>query len=452
MQVLTTAPRPLPAQVAYRPLLDRISLQDASLNSLFQVHLQLLALLLWLDREGTGVVTGPQCHAACRALAETYPNECAALLAPSVGAHEGALLRTLSLPAGPGGSIAIRDVADKFVLVDRLHSNQSHFPQPASMLRLRQMRQMRQDSSVSVHSTFSGGSSNASSSRSVLSSASGGSNGRSVSSPNAVAGGSNGRSVSSPSAVAGGSNGRSVSSPSAVAGGSNRASPNRDACMGEVTDDPMPPTELLAVSADVGGFEPAAGVVCHDESQLDGCAHMAPLNHRLTLGRLALLTRSMRAKFGDELPASRVTKLTNLGASDASARELTYALSGEFHKGSQIRDVSMPAQSPPVGGGTRTSIGGPSSGTLGAVSGATRKQATGRGSKPYGVMSARLDTNLKLPPRARGLDRSDAMLESMDAEDEAHGTFGLSEQSLEPENELEEASYHAVANRTIAAD
>jgi hypothetical protein len=223
--------------------------------------------------------------------------------------------------------------------------------------------------------------------------------------------------------------------------------------MGEVTDDPMPPTELLAVSADVGGFEPAAGVVCHDESQLDGCAHMAPLNHRLTLGRLALLTRSMRAKFGNELPASRVTKLTNLGASDASARELTYALSGEFHKGSQ-RDVSMPAPSPPVGGGTRTSIGGLSSGTLGAVSSATRKQATGRGrgSKPYGVMSARLDANLKLPPRARGLDRSDAMLESMDAEDEAHGTFGLSEQSLEPENELEEASYHAVANRTIAAD
>jgi hypothetical protein len=213
--------------------------------------------------------------------------------------------------------------------------------------------------------------------------------------------------------------------------------------MGEVTDDPMPPTELLAVSADVGGFEPAAGVACHDESQLDGCAHMAPLNHRLTLGRLALLTRSMRAKFGDELPASRVTKLTNLGASDASARELTYALSGEFHKGSQM---SMPAQSPPAGG--------LSSGTLGAVSGATRKQATGRGrgSKPYGVMSARLDANLKLPPRARGLDRSDAMLESMDAEDEAHGTFGLSEQSLEPENELEEASYHAVANRTIAAD
>jgi len=423
MQVLTTAPPP-PPQVAYRPLLDRISLPDASLNSLFQVHLQLLALLLWLDREGTGVVTGPQCHAACRALAETYPNECAALLAPSVGAHEGALLRTLSLPAGPEGSIAIRDVADKFVLVDRLHSNQSHFPQPASMLRLRQMRQMRQDSSVSVHSTFSGGSSNASSSRSVLSSASGG------------------------------SNGRSVSSPSAVAGGSNRASPNRDACMGEVTDDPMPPTELLAVSADVGGFEPAAGVVCHDESQLDGCAHMAPLNHRLTLGRLALLTRSMRAKFGDELPASRVTKLTNLGASDASARELTYALSGEFHKGSQIRDVSMPAPSLPAGGGTRTSVGGLSSGTLGAVSGATRKQATGRGrgSKPYGVMSARLDANLKLPPRARGLDRSDAMLESMDAEDEAHGTFGLSEQSLEPENELEEASYHAVANRTIAAD
>ena len=31
-------------------------------------------------------------------------------------------------------------------------------------------------------------------------------------------------------------------------------------------------------------------------------------------------------------------------------------------------------------------------------------------------------------------------LESMEAEDEAHGTFGLSEQSLEPENELEQAS------------
>ena len=338
-------------EVAYRPLLDRLSLQDTSLDSLFQVHLQLLALLLYLDREGTGAVTGTQCLAACRALAEAYPNEAAALLAPNEAAallpSEAALLRTLSLTPGPGGSIAICDVADKFVLVDRLHSNQSHFPQPTNMLRL---RQMRQESSISVLSAVSGGSSNASSSRSVL------------------------------SAVSGDSIGRSVSSPSAVTGSSNRTSPNRDACMGEVTDDPIPPTELLPMSADVGGFEPAAGVVCHEE--LDGCVpvHMAPLNHRLTLGRLALLTRSIRAKFAEHASAHH-------GAGSPRAKFAEHA------------------------------VGSLSSGTLGAVSGATRKQAKGRGPKPYGVMSARLETNLKLPPRARGLDRSDAMLESMDAGD-----------------------------------
>jgi len=211
-----------------------------------------------------------------------------------------------------------------------------------------------------------------------------------------------------------------------------------------IASDASDGANALAVYADVGNFEDAAGVVRHDDSQLDEYARMAPLHNRLTQGRLATLAKSLKPPDSPELP--RAAGLARLQGS-------------EHHKPGTITprdEITMPMPSLPVG--RAAALAASSLGGKGDTPRQARKnvrQKVRRGSLPYQMIAAHLEGDLALPPRSRGAD-------SIDAEDEVHVPIGVSKNSLdamppmeaigEAKDDLEEASFQAIRSRSIGAD